>query len=74
MQPYHFTSPSPLSFASLVTHGYGIAESSWLTDTTTPDAGSAENDAGDGSELHWELDEESGRMLVTFSTISSGFY
>ena len=24
--------------------------------------------------LHWELDEESGRMLVTFSTISSGFY
>ena len=24
--------------------------------------------------LHWELDEESGRMLVTFLTISSGFY
>ena len=24
--------PSPLSFASLVTHGNGIAESSWLTD------------------------------------------
>ena len=24
--------------------------------------------------LRWELDEERGRMLVTFSTISSGFY
>ena len=41
--------PFPLSFASLDTHGYGIAESSWLTDTTTPDAGSAEHDAGAGS-------------------------
>ena len=48
--------------------------SSWLIDTTTPDAGSAEFEAGDGSVLHWELDEESGRMLVTFSTISSGSY
>ena len=24
--------------------------------------------------LHWKLDEECGRLLVTFSTISSGFY
>ena len=31
--------PFLLSFASLVTHGYGIAESSWLTDTTTTVAG-----------------------------------
>ena len=46
--------------------GNGIAESSWLTDTTTPDAGSAEFDAGVGSVLHRELDEESGRLLVTF--------
>lgn len=31
-----------------------------------PDAGTVENNAGDGSELHWELDEESGCMYVTF--------
>ena len=32
----------------------------------TPDAGTAENDAGDGSELHWEFDEERGRFYVTY--------
>ena len=43
---------TPLSFASLDTHGYGIAESSWLTDTTTPDAGSTEYEgAGSSSSL-----------------------
>ena len=31
--------PFPLSFASLDTHGNGIAESSWLTDSTTTVAG-----------------------------------
>lgn len=36
--------------------------------------GTAETNAGDGQELHWELDEELGRMYVTFSTISSGSY
>ena len=33
---------------------------------TTPDAGSAEFDAGVGSVLHRELDAECGRLLVTF--------
>ena len=33
---------------------------------TTPDAGSAEFDAGVGSVLHQELNEECGHMLVTF--------
>ena len=56
----------PISFASLDTRGYGIAESSWLTDTTTPDAGSAELMQKLVQVLHWELDEEFGRMLVTF--------
>ena len=64
----------PISFASLDTHVYGIAESSWLTDTTTPDAGSTELMQEMVQVLHWEFDEESGLMLVTFSTISSGFY
>ena len=54
--------------------GNGIAESSVAHSYfTTPDAGSAEFDAGVGSVLHRELNEECGRMLVTFSTISSGF-
>ena len=47
--------------------GNGIAESSVAHSYfTTPDAGSAEFDAGDGSVLHREFDEEFGRMLVTF--------
>ena len=32
LQPHHLSFPYPLSFASLGTHGNGIAESSWLTD------------------------------------------
>ena len=32
LQPHHLSVPYPLSFASLDTHGNGIAESSWLTD------------------------------------------
>ncbi len=32
----------------------------------TPDAGTTEYDAGDGQELHWEFDEERGRMYVTY--------
>ena len=32
----------------------------------TPDFGATENDAGDGSELHWEFDEERGRFYVTY--------
>ena len=32
LQPHHLSIPYPLSFASLDTHGNGIAESSWLTD------------------------------------------
>ena len=35
LQPNHLTFPYPLSFASLDTHGSGIAESSWLTDYYT---------------------------------------
>ena len=47
--------------------GNGIAESSVAHSYfTTPDAGSAEFDAGVGSVLHRELDEEFGRLLVTF--------
>ena len=32
----------------------------------TPDAGTAEYDVGDGSELHLEFDEECGRFNVTY--------
>ena len=32
LQPHQLSIPNPLSFASLDTHGNGIAESSWLTD------------------------------------------
>ena len=32
LQSHHLPIPYPLSFASLDTHGNGIAESSWLTD------------------------------------------
>ena len=35
LQPHHLSFPYPLSFASLDTHGNGIAESSWLTDYYT---------------------------------------
>ena len=46
--------------------GNGIAESSVAHSYfTTPDAGSAEFDAGVGPVLHWELDEACGRLLVT---------
>ena len=55
--------------------GNGIAESSVAHSYfTTPDAGSAEFEAGVESVLHRELDEECGCLLVTFTTISSGFY
>ena len=47
--------------------GNGIAESSVAHSYfTTPDAGSAEFEAGVGSVLHREFDEEFGRLLVTF--------
>ena len=47
--------------------GNGIAESSVAHSYfTTPDAGSAEFDAGVGSVLLQALEEEFGRMLVTF--------
>ena len=46
--------------------GNGIAESSVAHSYfTTPDAGSVEFDAGVGSVLHRELDEEFGCFLVT---------
>ena len=32
----------------------------------TPDAGTVENYAGDGSELYWEFDEERGRYYVSY--------
>ena len=32
----------------------------------TPDAGTTKYDAWDGQELHWEFDEECGRMYVTY--------
>ena len=32
----------------------------------TPDAGTTEYNAGDVQELHWEFDEEHGRMYVTY--------
>ena len=45
----------------------GIAESSVAHSYfTTPDAGSGEFDAGVGSDLHREFDEEFSCMLVTF--------
>ena len=47
--------------------GNGIAESSVAHSYfTTPDAGSAEFEAGDGPVLHRELDEEFGCLFVTF--------
>ena len=47
--------------------GNGIAESSVAHSYfTTPDAGSAEFDAGAGSVLHRESDEECVHLLVTF--------
>ena len=47
--------------------GNGIAESSVAHSYfTTPDAGSAEFDAGVGSVLHREFDEGRGRLLVSF--------
>ena len=58
--------PLPLSFASLDTHGNGIAESSWLTDTSKTDAGVDDASAGDAIELKWEFDEDSGRNYVSF--------
>ena len=58
--------PFPLSFASLDTHGNGIAESSWLTDTITTAVGADETSAGDATELKWEFDEERGRYYVSF--------
>ena len=47
--------------------GNGIAESSVAHSYfTTPDAGSAEFDAGVGSVLHLEFVEDLGCLLVTF--------
>ena len=58
--------PFPLSFASLDTHGNGIAESSWLTNTTKTVAGADDASADDGVDLKWEFDEERGRYYVSF--------
>ena len=58
--------PFPLSFASLDTHGNGIAESSWLTDSTKTDAGAEDTSASGATELKWEFDEDLGRYYVSF--------
>ena len=59
--------PFPLSFASLDTHGNGIAESSWLTDYyNNTVAGADDASADDGIDLKWEFDEERGRYYVSF--------
>ena len=58
--------PFPLSFASLDTHGNGIAESSWLTDSTKTVAGADDASAGDATELKWELKEDSHHYYVSF--------
>ena len=58
--------PFPLSFASLDTHGYGIAESSWPTDSTKTVAGVDETYADDATELKWEFDEDLIRCVVSF--------
>ena len=44
LQPQHLSNPHPLSFASLDTHGNGIAESSWLTGYYTIVAGTGCDD------------------------------
>ena len=54
--------------------GNGIAESSVAHSYfTTPDAGSAELDAGVGSVLHREFDEEFWLFACDVSMFSSGF-
>ena len=61
--------PYPLSFASLDTHGNGIAESSWLTDYYNNSCRYRLCDdasAGDATELKWEFDEDSGCYYVCF--------
>jgi hypothetical protein len=46
--------------------GDEIAESLWLTDYyITPVAGTLETDTGEPEMLHWEYDDERGRMYVT---------
>ena len=46
--------------------GCEIAESLWLTDTTTPDAGPGVSAPVDDYELQWEFDEDSQRYYVSF--------
>ena len=43
-----------------------IAESLWLTDTITPDAGPGDFAPGDEYELKWEFDEDSQHYYVSF--------
>ena len=58
--------PFPLRFASLDTHGNGIAESSWLTDSTKTVAGADDTRASDATELKWEFDKDLGHYYVSF--------
>ena len=46
--------------------GCEIAESLWLTDTITPDAGPGDSAPGDEYELKWEFDKDSQRYYVSF--------
>ena len=65
LQLHHLTIPYPFSFASLDTLGNEIAESPWLTDTTTTVAGADDTCPDDVVALQWEYDDERGRMYVT---------
>ena len=58
--------PYPLSFASLDTHGNGIAESSWLTDYYNNSCRYRFCDDHDATELKWELDEDLVCCVVSF--------
>ena len=58
--------PFPLSFASLDTHGNGIAESPWLTDTSKTSLQVPLNLADDATELKEELEEDLVLYVVSF--------
>ena len=66
LQPHYITTSIPISLNSFVTLGDEIAESPWLTDYyITPAAGTLETDTGEPEMLHWEYDDERGRMYFT---------
>ena len=65
LQPHHLTPFLPIGLNSFDLSGDEIAESLWLTDCyITPVAGTLETDKGEPEALHWEYDDEHGRMYV----------